>query len=152
MRLFELHRTRDVSGISGTGVVAQGVEFDDGKVALRWLRPTGNHTTSIFDNIAAVEVIHGHKGAGSIVFKSATPISTQPEAPIPLQDARKEPVGLQMTNQGFLALLSQLEGLAYGALRPRNLEGEVVLIQDGLGTEVSLSIVKPVPKKHLISL
>ena len=37
MRLFKLQRKVDCSGVSGTGVVAEGVEFDDGQVALRWL-------------------------------------------------------------------------------------------------------------------
>jgi hypothetical protein len=37
MRLFSLVRDEDVSGISGTGPIAEGVEFTDGSVALRWL-------------------------------------------------------------------------------------------------------------------
>ena len=37
MRHFYLDRHEDATGISGTGVVAQGVEFDNGKVALTWL-------------------------------------------------------------------------------------------------------------------
>lgn len=35
MNRFELVRDVDVTGISGTGVVAEGVEFSDGTVALR---------------------------------------------------------------------------------------------------------------------
>ena len=38
MRTFELHRDTDVSGVSGTGVVAEGVEFADGTTVVRWLR------------------------------------------------------------------------------------------------------------------
>src|SRR4051794_16547249 len=34
---FELHRDQDISGVSGVGVVAEGVAFTDGTVALRWL-------------------------------------------------------------------------------------------------------------------
>jgi hypothetical protein len=37
MRTFYLHRIADESGVSGTGLVAQGVEFDNGKCALTWL-------------------------------------------------------------------------------------------------------------------
>lgn len=33
MRLFELHRDADLHGNSGTGIVAQGVEFDSGYIA-----------------------------------------------------------------------------------------------------------------------
>lgn len=34
MRRFELHREEDVSGVSGTGVVAEGVAFSDGRVLM----------------------------------------------------------------------------------------------------------------------
>ena len=37
LRPFWLVRDTDVSGISGTGVVAEGVEFSSGVVALTWL-------------------------------------------------------------------------------------------------------------------
>lgn len=36
-RLFVLDRVEDVSGVSGTGVVAEGIEFSDGVGALRWI-------------------------------------------------------------------------------------------------------------------
>lgn len=35
-RRFELHRFEDISGVSGTGIVADGVQFPDGVVAMRW--------------------------------------------------------------------------------------------------------------------
>lgn len=73
-RRFELHRDTDISGVSGTGVVAEGIEFSDGVVALRWLVPagnpgSGNPTSVVFhDNgMASVEKIHGHSGATRIV-------------------------------------------------------------------------------------
>ena len=67
-RLFVLSRTVDVSGVSGTGIVAEGIEFSDGCVALRWLG--GNPTSVVFhDNgIASVEAIHGHSGNTRIVW------------------------------------------------------------------------------------
>lgn len=37
MRLFKLHRDADETGVSGTGVVAEGVEFHDGLAEeIRW--------------------------------------------------------------------------------------------------------------------
>lgn len=36
MRTFELHRVEDETGISGTGIVAEGVIFGDGTCAMRW--------------------------------------------------------------------------------------------------------------------
>jgi hypothetical protein len=66
-RLFELHRFVDVSGgISGTGVVAEGVEFSDGKVAVRWLGETPS--TVVWDSIAHARAVHGHGGATRIVW------------------------------------------------------------------------------------
>jgi hypothetical protein len=35
MRRFELHRTEDLTGVSGTGVVAEGVKFT--KTRIVWL-------------------------------------------------------------------------------------------------------------------
>lgn len=34
-RLFTLERTIDITGISGTGIVAEGIQFSDGTVAMR---------------------------------------------------------------------------------------------------------------------
>lgn len=65
---FVLMRDTDVSGVSGTGVVADGVAFPDGTVALRWRG--GNPTSVVFhDNgVASVEAIHGHGGNTRIVW------------------------------------------------------------------------------------
>jgi hypothetical protein len=69
MRLFELQRDVDVSGASGTGRVAQGVVFDDGRVAFRWLTPT--RSTVTFDSVEDMEKIHGHGGSTRVVFLDA---------------------------------------------------------------------------------
>lgn len=61
-RAFLLIRDEDVTGISGTGVVAEGVEFSDGVVALRW---TSQFPTSVVFHergIESVKAIHGHNG------------------------------------------------------------------------------------------
>lgn len=65
---FVLMRDTDVSGVSGTGVVADGVAFPDGTVALRWRG--GNPTSVVFhDNgVESVEAIHGHGGATRLVW------------------------------------------------------------------------------------
>lgn len=69
-RAFALVRTTDVSGVSGTGTVAYGVEFPDRTVALRWVG--GNPTSVVFhDNgMESVEAIHGHSGATQIMWLS----------------------------------------------------------------------------------
>jgi hypothetical protein len=60
-RTFRLIRYRDVSGISGTGVVAYGAQWPGGQVALHWAGSFA--TTTVFPNIEAVIEIHGHQGA-----------------------------------------------------------------------------------------
>lgn len=66
-RLFTLVRETDVSGTSGTGVVAEGVEWSNGRVTISWLSPIP--TQESLDNIAAVDKIHGHDGRTRVVFK-----------------------------------------------------------------------------------
>lgn len=67
MRRFHLQREQDVSGISGTGRVAEGVEFSDGSAVVRWI--AGEHrSTVVWADIASVEAIHGHGGATRIVW------------------------------------------------------------------------------------
>lgn len=60
MRRFVLNRKEDVSGVSGAGVVVEGVEFTDGTVAMRWLndRPS----TVFWDNMKNALSVHGHDG------------------------------------------------------------------------------------------
>lgn len=66
MRRFELHREEDESGVSGTGLVAQAVEFDCGKVALTWISNFG--TVAVYDNLLVVKKLHGHEGKTRVVF------------------------------------------------------------------------------------
>jgi hypothetical protein len=65
MKLFELHRLEDETGVSGTGIVAQGVIFDNGKVSLTWL--TSVSLVAVYDSIEDVVKIHGHEGKTRVV-------------------------------------------------------------------------------------
>ena len=61
MRRFRLNRLNDVSGVSGTGIVAEGVVFSDGRAAVRWI--VGEHKcTSVWDSLYDIEQVHGHGG------------------------------------------------------------------------------------------
>lgn len=64
---FELHRDHDVSGVSGTGKVAEGVIFTDGEAVIHWhgRYPT---TTAHPQGIASIKAVHGHGGATRIVL------------------------------------------------------------------------------------
>lgn len=66
MTEFTLQRAVDVSGISGTGEVAWGVEWPDGAVAVRW---HGDHpSTAAWGDIRDVEAIHGHGGKTLVTY------------------------------------------------------------------------------------
>ncbi len=59
-RRFVLVRSEDVSGVSGTGEVAQGVLFSSGKAVIAWIRtPT---SIDIYDSLEDLLTIHGHAG------------------------------------------------------------------------------------------
>ena len=67
-RPFVLYRREDVSGVSGTGVVAQGVEFQDGTVALRWLSAWPTSVVFHERGMEAVKAVHGHNGSTVVLY------------------------------------------------------------------------------------
>lgn len=71
IRIFHLHRIEDASGVSGTGIVAEGVIFSNTKVVLSWLTIHKSMTT--FDSLAEMEAIHGHEGKTKIVWDDEMP-------------------------------------------------------------------------------
>lgn len=64
VRRFVLVRKEDVSGSSGTGIVAWGVEYPDLSVQMRWLPGKTGYSgfTAYAEGIAAVVANHGHDG------------------------------------------------------------------------------------------
>lgn len=60
MRRFVLVRHEDITGVSGVGVVAYGIEFPDGTVAVRWA--SSRPSTVVWDDVNDVRCIHGHNG------------------------------------------------------------------------------------------
>ena len=85
MRAFHLLRLDDVSGVSGTGRVAEGVVFSNGLVALTWLSPYP--TVAVYPSAAAVEAIHGHDGRTLVVPEGTTSRAE------PGHEAQRPPVG-----------------------------------------------------------
>lgn len=66
-RVFDLLRMHDGTGVSGDGRVAEGVEFENGKVAMCWLSATSS--VCVYDSIEHVRAIHGHGGSTEVVFR-----------------------------------------------------------------------------------
>jgi hypothetical protein len=59
-RRFRLIRQVDVSGVSGTGTVAHGVQFTDGVTVVHW---DGDHpSTVVWPSITDAEAVHSHGG------------------------------------------------------------------------------------------
>jgi hypothetical protein len=65
-RRFELHRDEDITGISGVGIVAEGVEFTDGVVCLRWLSEWPSSVVHYDRGMQSVVAVHGHSGSTRI--------------------------------------------------------------------------------------
>ena len=75
MRRFILQRHRDPTGVSGVGWVAEGVQFTDGRCALRWRLAIA--AGAFYDSIEDLCAIHGHNGATEIHFLD--PLNTNGE-------------------------------------------------------------------------
>lgn len=60
-RRFALIRDVDHTGVSGTGFVAEGVEFQDGTCSIRW---NGDHRSTVnWDSLDDAIAVHRHAGA-----------------------------------------------------------------------------------------
>jgi hypothetical protein len=66
---FILYRRDDVTGVSGTGTVAEGVEWSDGSASLRWCVDGKPCSTTYYSSIRDVAEIHGHDGRTTIVWE-----------------------------------------------------------------------------------
>jgi len=56
MKVFRMIRQKDISGISGTGHVLDGIIFDDGTTVVKW---RSNHSSiSIFSSYDDFKTIH----------------------------------------------------------------------------------------------
>lgn len=70
MRRFLLVRERDLTGVSGIGIVAEGAEFSSGLTVMRWLREP--FAVGVFQSVADLIAVHGHEGATHIRFIDQT--------------------------------------------------------------------------------
>jgi len=61
-----LQRNEDVTGISGTGMVAEGVMWSDGVCAMRWV--SDHRSTAIYHDLADILAIHGHDGSTKLIW------------------------------------------------------------------------------------
>jgi hypothetical protein len=66
MKTFHLLRIQDDSGVSGIGVVAEGVQFQNGHCVISWL--TQFDSLGVYKDVETLENIHGHGGHTQVVF------------------------------------------------------------------------------------
>jgi hypothetical protein len=64
MRRFVLDRTEDATGTSGTGVVAEGVQFSNGQVVIHWISQL--EAINVYANAVVLDKLHGHGGRTTI--------------------------------------------------------------------------------------
>lgn len=65
-RRFYLQRQVDITGASGTGHVADGIQWPDGTVSIRW---AGDRPSVVFwGSLDDAEWVHGHGGNTTVVW------------------------------------------------------------------------------------
>ncbi|SNQ49935.1 conserved hypothetical protein [Frankia canadensis] len=69
VRRFELEREVDVSGVSGTGLVAFGAQAPDGTCVLWW--HSEHDSIAIYPTMETLLAIHGHGGTTRVVYIDA---------------------------------------------------------------------------------
>lgn len=85
MRRFVMHRQHDVSGVSGTGTVLEGVLFSTGVVVVHWLTPPPRGSISVFDSMEQFLSIHvrPHPDNHAVLrFEDGQCIPGAPDAPV----------------------------------------------------------------------
>ena len=66
MRRFVLIRVEDLTGVSGTGEVAEGTVFSSGLAVIHWLREP--YAMGVYQTLEDVITVHGHEGRTQLQF------------------------------------------------------------------------------------
>ena len=61
-RRFRLRRDIDHSHVSGTGDVAEGIEFPSGLILMWWTVPGKPSTCTLLSSRSDIDTLHGHGG------------------------------------------------------------------------------------------
>ena len=69
VRTFKLYRYQDMSGVSGTGLVAEGIVFKTGKTVICWSRSP--YSVTVFDSLDEMIQVHGHHGKTEIRWEDS---------------------------------------------------------------------------------
>ena len=66
MRRFVLIRVEDLTGVSGTGEVAEGTVFSSGLAVIHWVREP--YAMGVYQSLEDVISVHGHEGRTQLQF------------------------------------------------------------------------------------
>lgn len=66
LKTFLLKRDRDISGVSGCGIIAEGCLFESGEVALHWFGEHGS--INIYHSLEDLKFVHSHGDCTKIIF------------------------------------------------------------------------------------
>ena len=106
MRMFEMTRTEDETGVSGRGKVVEGVLFSDGTCDTRWTPETSpGRSTNVWDSYGAFISVHvtPHPSNKTIITFSDGEVhdySKQIEATVRKSRRKKKAVTPPMAVQG----------------------------------------------------
>jgi hypothetical protein len=81
---FYLNRHSDPSGLSGTGIVAVGFVFPNGRIIFQWV--TYRSSMEFYDTMDNLLEIHGHGGSTEVVF------GNPPDPTLKLKKTKKKKV------------------------------------------------------------
>jgi hypothetical protein len=76
VRVGHIMRHEDVHGVSGTGIVADVVEFTNGKCVIAWR--SAHSSTNVYDHIKDVETTHSHGGKSLVIWDWESPPDPDP--------------------------------------------------------------------------
>jgi len=66
IKTFYLMRHSDVNGLSGTGVVAVGVVYPNGRAHMQWI--SFKSSFEMHDSVDSLIDIHGHGGSTQLIW------------------------------------------------------------------------------------
>jgi hypothetical protein len=66
IKRFYLNRKKDISGVSGTGIIAYGAILPSKRVVMEWV--TKHKSIAIYDSIEEIQLLHAHKGKTELIY------------------------------------------------------------------------------------
>lgn len=68
LQVFEVYRFEDVTGVSGTGTVMEGIVLSDGSALTAWVNSPVKTCTYWPGGLDEIKRIHGHDGKSVVLL------------------------------------------------------------------------------------